>query len=107
MDHLDLYVQSFRLPDAQQPHVCNGEEFQQPWNLLKSFSPDQDELEPPKVKEEPQDLSSSHGGGQLVLKQETDTMVHCKSECEEMIQTVIIQHEGELHEDFYSSIQSI
>ncbi|XP_020567003.1 zinc finger protein 391 isoform X2 [Oryzias latipes] len=78
---------------APQPHVCNGEEFQQPWNLLKSFSPDQDELEPPKVKEEPQDLSSSHGGGQLVLKQETDTMVHCKSECEEMIQTVIIQHE--------------
>ncbi|XP_030606937.1 zinc finger protein 2 homolog [Archocentrus centrarchus] len=64
--------------DHPQQHVCKEEEVlteQQLWNQERSSSLDQEEPEPPQIKEEQVELCSSQEGEQLVLKEETDTFM--------------------------------
>ncbi|XP_063317303.1 zinc finger and SCAN domain-containing protein 2-like [Pelmatolapia mariae] len=65
--------------DAPQEHVCKEEEEilpeQQLWNQDRSSSLDQEEPEPPQIKEEQEELCSSQEGEQLGLKEETDTFM--------------------------------
>ncbi|XP_039469980.1 uncharacterized protein LOC116315588 isoform X3 [Oreochromis aureus] len=59
--------------DVPQQHVCKEEEVvadQQLWNQETSPNLDQGEPEPPQIKEEQEQLSSSQEGEQLVLKEE-------------------------------------
>ncbi|KAL3989144.1 hypothetical protein ACER0C_013462 [Sarotherodon galilaeus] len=59
-------------------HVCKEEEVlpeQQLWNQERSSSVDQEEPEPPQIKEEQEELCSSQEGEQLGLKEETDTFM--------------------------------
>ncbi|XP_019954844.2 zinc finger protein 782-like isoform X1 [Paralichthys olivaceus] len=63
------------LKELPKQHVCNEEEFsadQQLWNLERNPSLDQDEPEPPQIKEEQEELCASLEIEQLVLKQEDD-----------------------------------
>uniref|UniRef100_A0A3Q3JFD3 C2H2-type domain-containing protein n=1 Tax=Monopterus albus TaxID=43700 RepID=A0A3Q3JFD3_MONAL len=64
--------------ELQQQHVCQEEEVladQQLWNQERDSSLDQEDPEPPQVKEEQEELCSSQEGGQLGLKQETDPFI--------------------------------
>ncbi|XP_039458375.1 zinc finger protein 436-like isoform X1 [Oreochromis aureus] len=64
--------------DLRQQHVCKEEEVlpeQQLWNQERSSSVDQEEPEPPQIKEEQEELCSSQEGEQLGLKEETDTFM--------------------------------
>ncbi|XP_030606919.1 zinc finger and SCAN domain-containing protein 2-like [Archocentrus centrarchus] len=60
-------------------HVSKEEEDvlteQQLWNQERSSSHDPEEPEPPQIKEDQEELSSSQQGEQLVLKEETDTFM--------------------------------
>ncbi|XP_019203112.1 zinc finger protein 23 isoform X3 [Oreochromis niloticus] len=65
--------------DVPQQQVCEEEEEvlpeQQLWNQERSSSVDQEEPEPPQIKEEQEELCSSQEGEQLGLKEETDTFM--------------------------------
>ncbi|CAI5677012.1 unnamed protein product [Oreochromis niloticus] len=65
--------------DVPQQPVCKEEEEvlpeQQLWNQERSSSVDQEEPEPPQIKEEQEELCSSQEGEQLVLKEEPDTFL--------------------------------
>ncbi|XP_059192788.1 zinc finger protein 3-like [Centropristis striata] len=52
-------------PELPQQHVCKEEE-------ERNSSLDQEDTDPPQIKEEPEELSTSQQGEQLVVKQETD-----------------------------------
>ncbi|XP_076732798.1 uncharacterized protein LOC143413494 isoform X1 [Maylandia zebra] len=71
-------IKLHRTDDPQQ-HVCKEEEEvlpeQQLWNQERSSSVDQEEPEPPQIKEEQEELCSSQEGEQLGLKEETDTFM--------------------------------
>ncbi|XP_041667833.1 zinc finger protein 2 homolog [Cheilinus undulatus] len=59
-------------------HACKEEEVvadQQLCDQERNFSLDQEEPEPPQMKEEQQELFSSQKGEQLKIKQETDTFM--------------------------------
>uniref|UniRef100_A0A3Q3QH69 C2H2-type domain-containing protein n=1 Tax=Monopterus albus TaxID=43700 RepID=A0A3Q3QH69_MONAL len=65
--------------ELPQQHVCQQEEEeegvladQQLWNQERNSSLDQEDPEPPQIKEEQEELCSSQEGEQLGLKQETD-----------------------------------
>ncbi|XP_025755993.1 zinc finger protein 135 isoform X2 [Oreochromis niloticus] len=62
--------------DVPQQQVCEEEEEvlpeQQLWNQERSSSVDQEEPEPPQIKEEQEELCSSQEGEQLGLKEETE-----------------------------------
>ncbi|XP_042277344.1 zinc finger protein 436-like isoform X2 [Thunnus maccoyii] len=61
-----------------QQHVCEEEEVltdQQLCNQEKNSSLDQEDPEPPQIKEEQAELCTSLEGAQLVLKQETETFM--------------------------------
>ncbi|XP_047452311.1 zinc finger protein 391-like [Mugil cephalus] len=61
-----------------QQHVCEEEEVltnQQLCNQEMNSSVDQEEAEPPQIKEEQEELCTSQEGEQLVLKVETDTIM--------------------------------
>ncbi|XP_042344536.1 zinc finger protein 569-like [Plectropomus leopardus] len=76
--------------ELQQQHVCKQEEVLADQQLCvqeRSSSLDQEEPEPPQIKEEQEELSSSQEGEQLVLKQETDAFMLTPT-CEESDQTV-------------------
>ncbi|XP_019213021.1 zinc finger protein 121 [Oreochromis niloticus] len=64
--------------DVPQQHVFKEEEVhtdQHLWNQERSSSLDQEEPEPPQIKEEQEELCSSQEGEQLGLKEETDTFM--------------------------------
>ncbi|XP_071347262.1 zinc finger protein 37-like [Trachinotus anak] len=64
--------------EVPQQHVCKEEEVltdQQLCNQERNSSVDQEDLEPPQIKEEHEDLCISQEGEQLVLKQETDAFM--------------------------------
>ncbi|XP_063317311.1 zinc finger protein with KRAB and SCAN domains 8-like isoform X2 [Pelmatolapia mariae] len=67
--------------DVPQQRVCEDKEEeevlpeQQLWNQERSSSLDQEEPEPPQIKEEQEELCSSQEGEQLGLKEETDTFM--------------------------------
>ncbi|XP_019203100.1 zinc finger protein 853 isoform X4 [Oreochromis niloticus] len=64
--------------DIPQQDICEEEEVlpeQQLWNQERSSSVDQEEPEPPQIKEEQEELCSSQEGEQLGLKEETDTFM--------------------------------
>ncbi|XP_039905891.1 zinc finger protein 180-like isoform X1 [Simochromis diagramma] len=61
--------------DVPQQQVCEEEEVlpeQQLWNQERSFNVDQEEPEPPQIKEEQEELCSSQEGEQLGLKEEPE-----------------------------------
>ncbi|XP_035859536.1 zinc finger protein 510-like isoform X1 [Sander lucioperca] len=65
--------------ELPQQHVCKEEEVLSDQQLCiqeKKSSLDQEDPEPPKIKEEQDELCTSQEGEQLVLKQETDTFRH-------------------------------
>ncbi|XP_060892858.1 uncharacterized protein LOC132973407 [Labrus mixtus] len=59
--------------DVPQQLVCKEEEDEVLADQERNCSPDQEDPEPPQIKEEQEGLCSSQQGEQLVLKQETDT----------------------------------
>uniref|UniRef100_A0A671WRI8 C2H2-type domain-containing protein n=1 Tax=Sparus aurata TaxID=8175 RepID=A0A671WRI8_SPAAU len=64
-------------PELPQQHVCKEEEVltdQQLCNQERNSSLDQEDPEPPEIKEEQEELCTSQEGEQLVLKVETDTV---------------------------------
>ncbi|XP_039463756.1 zinc finger and SCAN domain-containing protein 12-like [Oreochromis aureus] len=65
------------VPDVPQQPVCEEEVLpeQQLWNQERSSSLDQEEPEPPQIKEEQEELCSSQEGEQLGLKEEPDTFM--------------------------------
>ncbi|XP_042277340.1 zinc finger protein 2 homolog isoform X3 [Thunnus maccoyii] len=68
-----------------QQHVCEEEEVlteQQLCNQEKNSSLDQEDPEPPQIKEEQEEIYTSLEGAQLVLKQETETFMWTPT-CEE------------------------
>ena len=65
-------------PELPQQHVCMEEEFlaeQQLLNQERNSSLDQEDPEPPQIKEEQQELCTSHEGEPLELKLETDAFM--------------------------------
>ncbi|XP_035859526.1 zinc finger protein 37 homolog isoform X11 [Sander lucioperca] len=65
--------------ELPQQYVCKEEEVLSDQHLCiqeKKSSLDQEDPEPPKIKEEQEELCTSQEGEQLVLKQETDTFIH-------------------------------
>nr|XP_020481066.1 zinc finger protein 112-like [Monopterus albus] len=61
--------------ELPQQHVCKEEEVladQQLWNQDRNSNLDQEDPEPPQIKEEQEELCSSQEGEHLGLKQETD-----------------------------------
>ncbi|XP_041654500.1 zinc finger protein OZF-like [Cheilinus undulatus] len=71
--HIDIH----RI-DVPQQHECKEEEAeadQQLCNQERDFSLDQEEPEPPQIKEEQEELCSSHEVEQLTVKQETNTFM--------------------------------
>ncbi|TKS91708.1 hypothetical protein D9C73_026093 [Collichthys lucidus] len=66
--------------DLQQQHVCKEEEEevltdQQLCNQERSSSLDQEDPEPPQIKEEQEELCTSQEGEEVVMKVEADTFV--------------------------------
>ncbi|XP_047452307.1 zinc finger protein 420-like isoform X1 [Mugil cephalus] len=64
--------------DFPQQHVCEEEEVltnQQLCDQEMNTSVDQEKAEPPQIKEEQEELCTSQEGEQLVLKEETDTIM--------------------------------
>ncbi|XP_030292059.1 uncharacterized protein LOC115592934 [Sparus aurata] len=64
--------------ELPQQHVCKEEEVladQQLCNQERNSSLDQEDPEPPEIKEEQEELCTSREGEQLVLKVETDTVM--------------------------------
>ncbi|XP_078112503.1 uncharacterized protein LOC144521775 [Sander vitreus] len=64
--------------ELPQQHVCKEEEVLSDQQLCiqeMNSSLDQEDPEPPKIKEEQEELCTSQEGEQLVLKQETDTFM--------------------------------
>ncbi|XP_042277363.1 zinc finger protein 570-like isoform X2 [Thunnus maccoyii] len=64
--------------ELPQQHVCKEEEVlvdQQLCNQERNFSLDQEDPEPPQIKEEQEELCTSLEGEQLVLKQETENFI--------------------------------
>uniref|UniRef100_A0A8C9Z8Y5 C2H2-type domain-containing protein n=1 Tax=Sander lucioperca TaxID=283035 RepID=A0A8C9Z8Y5_SANLU len=64
--------------ELPQQHVCKEEEVLSDQQLCiqeKNSSLDQEDPEPPQIKEEQEELCPSQEGEQLVLKQETDTFM--------------------------------
>ncbi|XP_034721381.1 zinc finger and SCAN domain-containing protein 2-like [Etheostoma cragini] len=64
--------------ELPQQHVCKEEEVlsdQQLWIQERNSSLDQEDPEPPQIKEDQEDLCTSQEGEQLVLKQETETFM--------------------------------
>ncbi|XP_035859524.1 zinc finger protein 835-like isoform X9 [Sander lucioperca] len=64
--------------ELPQQYVCKEEEVLSDQHLCiqeKKSSLDQEDPEPPKIKEEQEELCTSQEGEQLVLKQETDTFM--------------------------------
>ncbi|XP_036972075.1 zinc finger protein 782-like [Acanthopagrus latus] len=64
--------------ELPQQHVCKEEEVladQQLCNQERNSSLDQEDPEPPEIKEEQEELCTSQEGEQLVLKVETDTVM--------------------------------
>ncbi|XP_042280560.1 zinc finger protein 239-like isoform X2 [Thunnus maccoyii] len=64
--------------ELPQQHVCNEEEVladQQLCDLERNTSLDQEDPEPPQIKEEQKELCTSLEGEQLVLKQEMETFM--------------------------------
>uniref|UniRef100_A0A671WPC0 C2H2-type domain-containing protein n=1 Tax=Sparus aurata TaxID=8175 RepID=A0A671WPC0_SPAAU len=71
------YLKLHRIELSQQ-HVCKEEEVladQQLCNQERNSSLDQEDPEPPEIKEEQEELCTSQEGEQLVLKVETDTVM--------------------------------
>ncbi|KAM9364856.1 uncharacterized protein KZ484_011041 [Pholidichthys leucotaenia] len=66
-----------RREDFPEQHVCENEfsSDQQLWNQEENSGLEQEELEPPQVKEEQEELCISQGGEQLVVKLEADTFM--------------------------------
>ena len=65
-------------PELPQQHVCKEEEVltdQQLCDQERNSSLDQEDPEPPQIKEEQEELCTSLEGEQLVLKQETETFM--------------------------------
>ncbi|XP_063317292.1 golgin subfamily A member 6-like protein 24 isoform X2 [Pelmatolapia mariae] len=60
--------------DVPQQHICEEEVLpeQQLWNQERSSSVEQEEPEPPQIKEEQEELCSSQEGEQLGLKEEPE-----------------------------------
>ncbi|XP_041849367.1 zinc finger protein 699-like isoform X5 [Melanotaenia boesemani] len=99
--------------DVQQQHDCQGEVVLADQQLFKQdmsssldqeepeppqIKEDQEEPEPPQIQEDQEEVHISQEGEQLVLKDETDMVVQCKSESEEMFtefQNTSIQYEEE------------
>ncbi|XP_063325672.1 zinc finger protein ZFP2-like isoform X1 [Pelmatolapia mariae] len=76
--------------DLQQQHVGEKEEGldeQQVCNQERNSSLDQEEPEPPQVKEEQEELCSSQEGEQLGLKQEADTLADNTAASESQTET--------------------
>ncbi|XP_041663406.1 oocyte zinc finger protein XlCOF6.1-like [Cheilinus undulatus] len=64
--------------DVPKQHECKEGEVvvdQQLCNQERNFSLDQEEPEPPKIKEEQDELCSSQEGAEIIVKQETDTFM--------------------------------
>ncbi|XP_041667825.1 uncharacterized protein LOC121525757 isoform X3 [Cheilinus undulatus] len=64
--------------DVPQQHECKDEEVvadQQPCDQERKFSLDQEEPEPPQIKEEQEELCSSQRGEEPIVKQETETVM--------------------------------
>ncbi|XP_034721380.1 zinc finger and SCAN domain-containing protein 2-like [Etheostoma cragini] len=65
-------------PELPQQHVCKEEEVlsdQHLWIQERNSSLDQEDPEPPQIKEDQEDLCTSPEGEQLVLKMETETFM--------------------------------
>ncbi|XP_041657748.1 gastrula zinc finger protein xFG20-1-like [Cheilinus undulatus] len=71
------HIDSHRI-DVPQQHECKEGEVvadQQLLNQERTFSLDQEEPEPPQIKEEQEELCSSQEGEEIIVKQETDTLM--------------------------------
>ncbi|XP_026169459.1 zinc finger protein 629-like isoform X6 [Mastacembelus armatus] len=76
--HSNNDVDKSLMSELPQQHVCKEEEVlpdQQLWNQERNSSVDQEDPEPPQIKEEQEQLCCSQEGEQLVVKQETDTFM--------------------------------
>ncbi|XP_051809134.1 zinc finger protein ZFP2-like [Acanthochromis polyacanthus] len=71
-------------------------------NQERNSSVDQEDPEPPEMKEEQEELCTSQEGEQLVLMEEADTLVQCNSNCEEISREIFGVSDkrlGQLDED--------
>ncbi|XP_051809135.1 zinc finger protein 239-like [Acanthochromis polyacanthus] len=71
-------------------------------NQEKNSSVDQEDPEPPEMKEEQEELCTSQEGEHLVLMEEADTLVQCNSNCEEISREIFGVSDkrlGQLDED--------
>ncbi|XP_051809106.1 zinc finger protein 239-like isoform X2 [Acanthochromis polyacanthus] len=71
-------------------------------NQEKNSNVDQEDPEPPEMKEEQEELCTSQEGEQLVLMEEADTLVQCNSNCEEISREIFGVSDkplGQLDED--------
>ncbi|XP_034468787.1 zinc finger protein 568-like isoform X3 [Hippoglossus hippoglossus] len=66
-------VSGLRPPELPEQHVCKEEELLT--DQERNPSLDQEDPEPPQIKEEQEELCTSQEGEQLVLKQENDTFM--------------------------------
>ncbi|XP_041637941.1 myoneurin-like isoform X2 [Cheilinus undulatus] len=100
---LDIFLSpKIYLHRTDEPHqlVCKEEESLS--NREKNSSPDQEEAEPPRVKEEPEEPCSIQEGEQLELKEETETFMLTPAHEERN------HSEPELHEQqFFSSLREL
>ncbi|XP_041862113.1 zinc finger protein 32-like [Melanotaenia boesemani] len=81
---------------------------QQPCSKERSSSLDGENPEPPKIKEEPEEVCSGREGEQLVLKQETETFTECEPASDQLLPQSCRpaespEREGSNHEDLPSS----
>ncbi|KAM8742969.1 uncharacterized protein AB9X84_017448 [Acanthopagrus schlegelii] len=78
LHRIDLITLLCVPPELPQQHVCKEEEVladQQLCNQERNSSLDQEDPEPPEIKEEQEELCTSREGEQLVLKVETETVM--------------------------------
>ncbi|XP_026218232.1 uncharacterized protein LOC113163657 isoform X2 [Anabas testudineus] len=89
--------------ELPQQHVYKEEEILTDQQLDRNSSPDQEDPEPPVLKEDQENLCISQEGEQLVLKQETETFTLTLTEDNISAEDERLDHRGNKHVDFSRS----